>query len=116
MDWFTVWEPVGYVEIERVDSPMDSGMLTAWLILAVIALAGFIAWYRQRVVRRSFWCATAGRDVEVRFRRVGVLSCSAFETPTAVACARRCLDRGFRAQWPRALPVIVRPPGAERVA
>jgi hypothetical protein len=116
MDWFTAWEPVGYVEIERVDSPMDSGMLTAWLILAVMALAGFIAWYRQRVVRRSFWCATAGRDVEVRFRRACVLSCSAFETPTAVACARRCLDRGFRAQWPPALPVIVRPPAAERVA
>src|SRR6266508_3904641 len=50
MDWFTAWEPEGYVEIERVDSPMDSGMLTAWLILAVMALAGFIAWYRQRVV------------------------------------------------------------------
>jgi hypothetical protein len=116
MDWFTAWEPVGYVEIERVDPGMDSGMLTAWLILAVIALAALIAWYRQRVVRRSFWCATAGRDVEVRFRRACVLTCSAFEDPTAVACARRCLDRGFRAQWPRALPVIVRPPATERVA
>jgi hypothetical protein len=123
MDWFTAWEPAGYVEIEieRGDAPTDSGMLTAWLILAVIALAvialaGLIAWYRQRVVRRSFWCATAGRDVEVRFRRACVLSCSVFEEPTAAACARRCLDGGFRAQWPPALPVIVRRLASGRVA
>jgi hypothetical protein len=109
MDWFSDWEPTGYVEIERVDPPADSGMLIAWLILAVLVVAGFVAWYRKRVVRRSFWCATAGRGVEVCFRRSGVLSCSAFEESAAIACARRCMDRGFRAQWPPALPVLMRP-------
>ena len=107
-DWFSAWEPVGHVEIERVDPPADSGMLIAWLILAVLVGAGFVVWYRTRVVRRSFSCATAGRDVEVRFRRSEVLSCSAFEEPAAIACARRCTDRGFRAQGPLALPVLMR--------
>lgn len=113
-DWFSAWEPVRYVEIERVDPPADSGMLIAWLILAVLVVTGFVAWYRQRVVRRSFWCATAGRDVEVRFRRSCVLSCAAFEEPAAIACARRCMDRTFRAQWPPALPVLMRPSSGGR--
>jgi hypothetical protein len=120
MDWFSVWEPlpypVPYIEIERVDPPADGGLLTAWLVLAVILLAAAMMWYRQRVVRRSFWCATVGRDVEVRLRHVGVQSCSAFEDPTVIACARHCLDRSFRVQWPPAIPVLGRPRGTTRLA
>jgi hypothetical protein len=37
-----------------------------------------------------------------------VLSCSAFEDPTAIACGRRCRERSFRVQWPT-LPVLAPP-------
>jgi hypothetical protein len=110
MDWFSVWEPVGYVETEPVQFTTDLPMLVAWLVVAVVVLAALIAWYRQRIVRRSFWCATAGRDVEIFSRRGRVLSCSSFDDPAAVACARRCQGRAFRVQWPRPLPVLGPPP------
>ena len=114
MDWLSEWEPIPYTEGEQIDPALDAGRLTAWLILAVVALIVAALWYRQRVYRRAFWCATVGRDVEVRFRLERVLSCSAFEDPTAIACARRCLDRSFRVQWPLALPVLTRPRGIAR--
>jgi hypothetical protein len=121
MDWSSAWEPlpypVPYMEIESVDPPADGGLLTVGLVVvAVILLAAAVMWYRQRVVRHSFWCATVGRDVEVRSGRGGVQSCSAFEDPTAIACARRCLDRSFRVQWPPAVPVLARPRGTARLA
>jgi hypothetical protein len=109
MDWFSTWDPVFYAEIDQVDPAVDTGRLTAWLILAVVALAVAALWYRQRVFRHSFWCATIGRDVEVRFRLGRVLSCSNFENPSAIACARRCADRSFRMQWSPGLPVLTRP-------
>ena len=110
MDWFSAWDPGPYIEIEpAVDAAVDPGRLTAWLIVTVVALIVAALWYRQRVSRHSFWCATVGRDVEVLFRFGRVLSCSAFEDPTAIACARRCLVRSFRVQWPPALPVVTRP-------
>jgi hypothetical protein len=108
MDWFSTWEPlpypVPYMELERVDAPAGGGFFTAWLAFAVILLAAAGMWYRPRFVRRSLWCATAGRDVEVRLGRGCVQSCSAFEDPRAIACARRCLDRSFRVQCPPAVP------------
>lgn len=64
--------------------------------------------------RCRVWCATMEREVEVEFvtrgpfglrRRVGVRSCTAFDPPTAVTCARRCLDTAYRRQWEPALPV-----------
>lgn len=113
MDWLGEWEPIPYTEVEQVDPTLDAARLTAWLILAVVALTVVALWYRQRV-RRSFWCATVGRDVEVRFRLGGVLSCSAFEDPTAIACARRCRDRGFRMQWPPIQPDLRRPRSTAR--
>jgi len=121
MDWFGAWEPSPYpVTYELVDPPADGGMLTAWVVLAVIVLATAMAtvvmWSRLRIVRHSFWCATAGRDVEVRLRRGCVQSCSAFEEPTTIACARRCHDRSFRVQWPPAIPVLARPRGTARFA
>jgi hypothetical protein len=48
------------------------------------------------------------REVEVEFLERWVLGvrrsstpdrCSAFEVPTALECARRCVDRSFRHQW-----------------
>jgi len=109
MDWFSTWDPGPYIEIEPVDAAVDPGRLTAWLIVTVVALILAALWYRQRVSHRSFYCATVGRDVEVLFRFGRVLSCSAFEDPTAIACARRCLDRSFRGQWPPALPMVTQP-------
>ena len=109
MDWFSVWAPGPYIESEPVDAAVDPGRLTAWLIVTVVALILAALWYRQRVSRHSFWCATAGRDVEALFRFGRVLSCSAFGDPTAIACARRCLVRSFRVPWPPALPVATRP-------
>ena len=110
MDWFGVFEPypVFYDEVDRVDVSSDGGVFAAWLALAVIAMAATFVWRRQHVVRHSFWCATAGREVEARLRCGGVESCSAFDDPKAVACGRRCLDRAFRMQWPPALPVLPR--------
>jgi hypothetical protein len=120
MDWFSVWEPlpypVPYMEIEPVDPPAAGGLFTTWPVLVLIALAAAVVWYRQHIVRHSFWCATFGRDVEVLLGRGCVQSCSAFEDPTAIACARRCLDRSFRMQWPPAVPVLTRPRGAARLA
>lgn len=107
MDWFSEWQPAPSLEIERVDS--YSGQVTAWLILIVVAAVVAALWYRQRSWHRSFWCATVGRDIEVRFRFGCVVSCSAFEDPASIACGRRCLDRSFRVQWPPALPVLALP-------
>ena len=98
MDWFSTWDPEPYIEIETVDGAVDTARLTAWLIVTAVALIVAALWYRQRVSRHSFWCATVGRDVEVLFRFGRVLS-----------CARRCLVPSFRVQWPPALPVVRRP-------
>jgi hypothetical protein len=105
MDWFSEWQPVPNLEIEPLDPTAYPGQLTAWVILIVVAAALVILWYRQRTWRRALWCATKGRDVEVRFRLGCVVSCSAFEGPATIECARRCRDRSFRVQWPPALPV-----------
>jgi hypothetical protein len=102
MDWLSEWEPGPFMGIEQVDPAVDAGRLTAWLVLVIAALAIAALWYRQRMFRRSFWCATAGRDVEVRLRLGQVLSCSAFEDSSAIACGRHCVDRTFRTRWPRA--------------
>jgi hypothetical protein len=69
--------------------------------------------------RRHFWCSIQQREVEVEFETVprrllgpritGVKSCTAFEEPTVVACARACLDGRFRSHWPDSLRVGSRP-------
>jgi hypothetical protein len=64
--------------------------------------------------RRRFWCAEAGREVEVLFEERGlpgmrwsaaVKSCPVFEPGTGIACHRHCLSATFRRQWKFALPV-----------
>jgi|ERR1051325_1766678 hypothetical protein len=79
----------------------------AVIVLAtVIAVRTYVFGTTRR--RRAFQCALAGREVEVEFaeHRIGgvvthttVLQCSAFESPTAITCARRCENRSVRRQW-----------------
>src|SRR5215813_2348797 len=73
MDWLNVWDPAPYVD-ERVEPPADAGQFVAWLVIAAIVLTAMVVWYRQRVVRHSFWCAAVGREVEVRQRLGCVIS------------------------------------------
>jgi hypothetical protein len=113
MDWFSEWQPAPNLEIEPVDPTAYSGQLAASVIL-IVAVVAFL-WYHRRSWRRSFWCATVESDVKVRFRLGCVVSCSAFEDPAAIDCARRCRDRSFRVQWPPALP-MARPRQAAPVA
>ena len=113
MDWLDERNPflysVPYFDIEPVDPPTADERFTAWLVLTVIALIVMVLWYRFGVWRHAFWCATAGREVEVRMARGCVRSCSAFEDRTAIACGRGCLDRSIRMRWPPALPVLAQP-------
>jgi hypothetical protein len=76
----------------------------AWLgwIAGALILLFLAALVTSFPVRRRFWCAQAGREVEVAFEEEGppalrrftaVVSCSAFEPATHVQCHRTCLDR-----------------------
>ena len=74
-----------------------------------VLLALALVMCATRVVRRqAFWCPGAGRDVEVEleglgllgFRRHDVLSCSAFEHPGEITCARGCLNAEGRVKVP----------------
>ena len=80
--------------------------------IAVIAIVAAISVWRYVFGttrhRRSFRCALMEREVEVEFaerRFFGVVenatvtSCSAFESPTTIACGRRCVSSAFRRQW-----------------
>jgi len=71
------------------------------------------------VRRRRIWCPVYRHEVEVEFVEwglpgfrdpVAVRSCSAFEEPTRITCARLCLDpsrrtrgsaEGWFGPWPR---------------
>lgn len=65
---------------------------------------------------RRFWCRQAQRDVEVVFATRGlpglrlihdVVSCTAFDPQSAVACGRRCVERSVRQAWEPPLPIKV---------
>src|SRR5215831_15423164 len=71
MDWLSEWEPGSYMGIEQIDPAADAGRITAWLVLAIAAVAVAVLWYRQRVFRHAFWCATS------RFACGSVMSCPA---------------------------------------
>jgi hypothetical protein len=120
MDWFSTWEfvpdPIAYAELEPADSAGGVALMIpiVWLVLAAIALAVTVIGQRGRVVRRSFRCAIANREVEARLRSGRVQSCSAFEDPTAITCGRRCVDRSFRMQWPPPLPPVLMRPSTGR--
>jgi hypothetical protein len=100
---------------EAVSRLFIVSQIVALLLVALIVVIGeWTALFGRTRGRRAFRCALAGRDVEVQVteRRVfgfgqplAVHTCSAFESPTAVACRRQCLDGAFRRQWEFALPV-----------
>jgi len=110
MDWLGVDFPVAIYSVVELDSSAPQAtidwlaLLPAALLVAIIAVAIVAA---RRAERWSFWCAIAGRDVVAEARGGCVQSCSAFEDPTAITCARRCADAAFRRQWPPALPLLV---------
>jgi hypothetical protein len=75
--------------------------------------------------RRAFRCAHARREVEVEFveRRllglrfpVAVTRCPVFDDPSAIECARPCLESAFRRRWESALPVVQYPERTTRRA
>ena len=95
--WFSAWIHT-FVLIAAV--PV---LLAALVVVLVVAS-------ERHTRRRRFWCALQRREVETVFRTHGllpqaraVLACSAFESPRAVACGRRCLEARYRRQWPAPL-------------
>ena len=74
---------------------------TTGLGILAVALGGVIAASCPRMRRRSFWCPSARRDVEVLVDEAGplgfrqtlrILECSVFEPASSVACRRGCRD------------------------
>ncbi len=91
--------------------PLIVVVIVGMILLAVIA-AGPRLFHGTRRVRESFWCPLRRREVSADFAvsewdgaRLAVEACTAFEPPTAIDCARRCLDAAYRRQWEPALPV-----------
>jgi hypothetical protein len=80
-------------------------LLLVIALLCVAERAYFCGTVRRR---RCFRCPLMRREVEVEFRERWLLGfrrsatpdrCSAFEVPTAIECARPCVDSAFRLQW-----------------
>jgi hypothetical protein len=119
MDWFGFDVPPRYYEIDANVTTQTAGLSAGWW-LALVPVALLIVLVAVAVIRsrrrRSFWCALAEREVVTEWRHGQVYSCTAFETPTAITCARRCTEGAFRRQWPPALPVVMRPPESSRRA
>lgn len=82
----------------------------AWAIAVTALLLIMVLAVRRVRRRRQFWCAEAQRAVEVEFveeegvfglqRSVAVCSCSAFQPPTDVRCARHCINSEARIPLP----------------
>jgi hypothetical protein len=115
MTWLDEWPMDASVAMESfVEFFVLVQVIAIALMVLLLALSG--PWFHWRVRRRrSFWCSQAQRPVEVELEEHGVpgirctarvLTCSAFESPEAIACARRCRDAAFRRQWEPALPVF----------
>ena len=103
------------IVVMGVTAGLALGLLAVLLLLLPLAIPRLFV-----LRRRNFWCATARERVDVEFeerglpgfrKAIAVLSCSRFESPSAIACQRRCLNAAFRRQWPPALPVGGRPIG-----
>jgi hypothetical protein len=81
-------------------------VMTVIVLAAVISVRRYVVGTTRR--RCAFRCAIKERDVEVELtehRLFGVVEhasvtrCSAFESPEAVECGRRCVNPAFRRQW-----------------
>jgi len=103
MDWpaeFVGWD-LQEAWVQGASDTIAWGIFGWAVIVATVLLLGMLA-IRNR--RRRFWCTEALCQVEVHFEDRGlpglatstVLSCSAFDPPTAVHCRRACLERGQR--------------------
>ena len=88
------------------------GTLGLGLVIAGLALLAAVA--VTRVVRRRFWCAAVGHEVEVEFVERGlpglqlpsvVQSCSHFHPSTDVGCECACLDTMCRLPVSAARPL-----------
>jgi len=86
-----------------------------WVLLGQLAvlLLGFGLLSQRLAVVRRFWCALQARDVEVLFARnplplfgapLTVRCCSAFDSPGALTCDRRCAKAEYR--LPSAPPLL----------
>ncbi|MFI5373015.1 MAG: hypothetical protein ACHQ8D_00085 [Candidatus Rokuibacteriota bacterium] len=100
MDW-----PIGYDGDVRGLAENAATAYWWWPLLAwvagVVILLVLVVLVTGLPVRRRFWCAQAGREVDVAFeedglpgarRFIAVVSCTAFEPSTHVRCHRECLD------------------------
>jgi hypothetical protein len=118
MDWWAVDVPPAYYEINvdatRAGAAVPTEWVAPWLAVVILAVAAGLVLSRRR--RRSFWCPLAEREVVVDFRWGHPRTCTAFEDPRAIACARRCTDSAFRNQWPPALPVVMEPSRGRQAA
>ena len=111
LDGWSVQEP-------GVRSAADTfawAVLTAGMGIIMVALLMLLLVTRV-VRRRRFWCAPAGRDVEVELeehgllgfrRRTAVLRCSAFECPGEISCRRGCLRWEGQVRFPMNPPYRV---------
>ena len=118
MDWFGFEMPLYYDLDGSAARQAAMAAPLEWLALlpAALVVAVAVALVLRGRRRRSFWCAGVEREVVVEFRHGHVRSCTAFEEPSAIACARRCRDAAFRRQWPPALPVMMEPQRSRRAA
>jgi hypothetical protein len=111
MDWIEAWPD----EAEAVALTQGIADAIGWEALAsLLVLVPLLVFFSRGARRRRFWCAHERREVEVEFEErglpglpcaVSVKTCSVFDPPTAIGCARRCVDAQFRRQWPPALPI-----------
>lgn len=105
--------PIGSLALASPALSQSAADTYGWILVAfalavtIVAFAGLAA--GAFVARRHFWCASAGREVEVTFqenglpgfrRPVAVRKCSMFDPPTEVTCRRDCLDRAVRMKLP----------------
>ncbi len=102
MDWVMSYgwaEPVGG---GRMSWMVGWGFLAWGIATALVLVLATLA--TSRVARRRFWCAQAGREVDVELEEHGVPGlrqfiavrrCSAFTPSTAVTCRRSCLQGGI---------------------
>jgi hypothetical protein len=89
--------------------------LLSFVLVALLLGSACHAYFCGTVQRRRcFRCPLMRREVEVEFSERWLLGvrrgavptrCSAFETPTAIQCARGCVDRAFRTRWTSAVSV-----------
>jgi len=102
------------IAAQQAWSQSIGNLLGWWVLVWAVAVSGLLLIMLMAVRRvrrrRQFWCAEAQRAVEVEFveeegvfglqESVAVCSCSVFQPPTDVRCARHCINREVRVSLP----------------